>query len=168
MHFDPRQLAGDAGRYLLQHATLDSSVFTSPVKFVMDRRKLLTAAPHTTVLEASRQMLAKNTGAVLVVRDGELVGIFTERDAVFRVVAQGRNPADTVLSDVMTPSPRTVGPEKSFGYAMIQMHQAGCRHLPVVENGRPVGIVSARNALDPDLEEFVHEAQRRKRILEAG
>jgi CBS domain-containing protein len=134
----------------------------------MDRRKLLTAGPETTVLEASRLMMTRNTGAVLVVRQDRLIGIFTERDTVFRVIAQGRDPGSTTLAEVMTPSPRTVGPDKSFGYAMLQMHEVGCRHLPVVENGRPIGIVSARNALDPDLEEFAHEALRRKRILEAG
>jgi len=143
-------------------------VFTSPVRFVMDRRKLLTAAPETTVLEASRLMMKRNTGAVLVVRQDQLIGIFTERDTVFRVIAQGRDPGTTTLAEVMTPSPRTVGPDKSFGYAMLQMHEVGCRHLPVVENGRAIGIVSARNALDPDLEEFAHEVLRRKRILEIG
>jgi CBS domain-containing protein len=134
----------------------------------MDRRKLLTAAPETTVLEASRLMMKRNTGAVLVVRQDQLIGIFTERDTVFRVIAQGRDPGTTTLAEVMTPSPRTVGPDKSFGYAMLQMHEVGCRHLPVVENGRAIGIVSARNALDPDLEEFAHEVLRRKRILEIG
>lgn len=143
-------------------------MFTSPVRFVMDRRKLLTAAPETTVLEASRLMMKRNTGAVLVVRQDQLIGIFTERDTVFRVIAQGRDPGTTTLAEVMTPSPRTVGPDKSFGYAMLQMHEVGCRHLPVVENGRAIGIVSARNALDPDLEEFAHEVLRRKRILEIG
>jgi CBS domain-containing protein len=134
----------------------------------MDRRKFLTAAPDATVFEASQMMLAKNTGAVLVVQEQHLVGIFTERDAVFRVVALGRDPRATLLTDVMTPSPRTITPDKSFGYAMLQMYENGFRHLPVIEDGRPIGIVSARNALDPDLEEFVSEAQRRRHFREDG
>jgi len=133
----------------------------------MDKRKFLTAVPQTTVLEASQKMLAQKAGAVLVVEQQQLVGIFTERDAVFRVIAQGLDPQTTLLADVMTPSPRTIGPDQSFGYAMIQMHENGFRHMPVVEDGRPIGIVSARNALDPDLEEFASEAQRRKH-LDAG
>jgi CBS domain-containing protein len=133
----------------------------------MDKRKFLTAVPQTTVLEASQKMLAQKAGAVLVVEDHHLVGIFTERDAVFRVIAQGLDPQTTLLADVMTLSPRTIGPDQSFGYAMIQMHENGFRHMPVVEDGRPIGIVSARNALDPDLEEFASEAQRRKH-LDAG
>jgi CBS domain-containing protein len=130
----------------------------------MDKRKFLAAVPQTTVLEASQKMLAQKAGAVLVVEDHRLVGIFTERDAVFRVIAQGLDPGTTLLADVMTVSPRTIGPDQSFGYAMIQMHENGFRHMPVVEDGRPIGIVSARNALDPDLEEFASEAQRRKHI----
>jgi signal-transduction protein with cAMP-binding, CBS, and nucleotidyltransferase domain len=62
----------------------------------------------------------------------------------------------------------TAGSEKlrggSFGFALLMMHENGFRHVSVIENGRPIGIVSARNALDPDMEEFVSEAQRRKHI----
>ena len=58
----------------------------------------------------------------------------------------------------------TVTPGESFGYALLMMHEKGFRHVPVVENGAPIGIVSARNALDPDLEEFESEARRRQSI----
>jgi CBS domain-containing protein len=141
-------------------------MFSQPVRGLMEKRKLLSATPDATVLNACEGMPKKNTGAVLGVQDGSLVGIFTERDAVFRVIAQGRDPALTRLVEVMTPSPKTIDPDKSFGYAMMLMHKNGFRHLPVIENGKPVGIVSARNALDPDLEEFVSETRRRQRILE--
>jgi len=143
-------------------------MFSSPVRYVMDKRKLLLAAPHTTVFEAARKMADRSTGAVLVMHDDELIGILTERDAVYRVIAQGRDPAATSLAEVMTPSPKTVSPDKTFGYAMMVMHENGFRHLPVVEHGKPVGLLSARNALDPDLEEFVSEARRRTYIREAG
>jgi CBS domain-containing protein len=143
-------------------------VFSLPVRYVMDKGKLLTAAPETTVYEASRSMAARNTGAVVVVRDQQLVGIFTERDAVFRVIAKGLDARATLLADVMTPSPRTVEPDKPFGYAMMQMHDGGFRHMPVVENGKPIGMVSSRNALDPDLEEFVSESRRRQQFRKPG
>lgn len=143
-------------------------MFSSLVRDVMDKSKFLTAGPQTTVFDASQKMLAQMAGAVLVVEDHQLVGIFTERDAVFRVIAQDRDPRTTSLADVMTVSPKTIAPDQSFGYAMIQMHENGFRHLPVVEKGQPIGIVSARNALDPDLEEFLSEAQRRKHIRDAG
>jgi len=102
----------------------------------------------------------------MVVDNERLVGIFTERDAVFRVIARGRDARTTQLADVMTPDPKTVDPHKSFGYALLMMHENGFRHVPVIENGKPIGIVSSRNAMDPDLEEFVSEAQRRKHIQE--
>jgi predicted transcriptional regulator len=65
----------------------------------------------------------------------------------------------------MTTSPQTIDPDKSFGYALIVMHEKGFRHLPVVKEGELMGIVSVRNALDPELEEFVHESQRRIQFL---
>jgi CBS domain-containing protein len=139
-------------------------MFSRPVSSVMQRKKLLTAGPDTTVAEAARLMARKNVGAVLVVHARRLVGIFTERDAVFRVVAKGRDPKATRLSEVMTPDPKTVTPLHSFGYALLMMFENGFRHAPVLDCGRPVGIVSARHALDPDLEEFATEQRRREHI----
>ena len=135
-----------------------------PIKSVLEPRKLVVAAPHTTVAEAANLMKKGNVGAVLVVDEGRLVGIFTERDALFRVVAPGLEPSKTKLCDVMTRDPNTVSPDETFGYALLLMHEKGFSHTPVVEIGRPVGVVSARHALDPDLEEFAAEAERRKHI----
>jgi CBS domain-containing protein len=141
-------------------------MFSEPVGKVMERKKLLTALPETTVGEAAKLMAKRRVGAVLVVDNHQgLVGIFTERDAVCRVIARGLDAQTTRLADVMTPAPRTVHPGRSLGYALLMMHENGFRHVPVVEDGKLVGIVSARNALDPDLEEFVAESQRREQIL---
>jgi CBS domain-containing protein len=137
-------------------------MFDTPVRSVMQRHKVLKAPPDTLVSEAAKLMAAKNTGAVMVVDDDCLVGIVTERDVVFRVVAKGLDARVTRLADVMTRSPHTVGPDKPFGYALLIMQEQGFRHLPVVEDGKPVGIVSSRSAMDPELEEFVSEAHRRK------
>jgi CBS domain-containing protein len=139
-------------------------MFSQRVKSVMEQKKLLTAAPQTTVSEAAKLMAKKNVGAIMVVENDRLVGIFTERDALVRVIAKGRDVHATRLSDVMTGEPQTVDPNKTFGYALLMMHENGFRHVPVVENDKLIGIVSSRNALDPDLEEFVAEAQRRKHI----
>lgn len=135
-----------------------------PIRTVMERKKMLVAPPDTSVHAAARLMAKKKVSAVLVVDDNRLVGIFTERDAVFRVIARSRDTHTTALSEVMTKDPKTVAPDESFGYALLLMHENGFRHAPVVENGAPIGIVSARNALDPELEEFESEAQRRKQI----
>jgi|SRR3990172_5894965 len=139
-------------------------MFSQRIRSVMERKKLLIAPPETTVSQAAKLMAKKNVGAVMVVENERLVGIFTERDAVFRVIARGLDTQTTILTDVMTVEPKTVDPGKSFGYALLMMHENGFRHAPVIENGKPIGIVSARYALDPDLEEFVAEAQRRKHI----
>ncbi len=139
-------------------------MYSERVRNVIQRKKTLVARSTTTVQAAAELMARKKAGAVLVVDDGRLVGIVTERDVVFRVVAQRRDPQSTLLAQVMTPDPITVGPHELFGQALHLMHSNHFRHLPVVEDGEPIGIVSARSALDPDLEEFISEAQRRKSL----
>lgn len=136
-------------------------MYSMRVKSVMERKKLLLAPPETTVAKAAKLMAKKNVGAVMVVDAKRLVGIFTERDAVFRVVAAGRDPEATTIGEVMTPDPVTVEPNEIFGRVLLAMHDKGFRHMPVVENGEPVGIVSSRSALDPEMEEFTAETQRR-------
>ncbi len=140
-------------------------MFSERVGSLMERENLLTAPPETTVSAASLLMAVRKVGAIMVTRNGKLIGIFTERDVVFRVVAQGRDVSSTLLSEVMTPKPVTIDPGKSFGYALMLMHKNGFRHMPVTEDGKPVGMVSARHALDPDLEEFASESSRREQIL---
>jgi len=129
------------------------------------KKKLVTASPQTTVSQAAKLMAKRKVGAVLIVEDHRLVGIFTERDAVVRVIAPGLNSQTTRLAEVMTSAPKTVDPDKSLGYALLMMHEHGFRHVPVIERGTLIGVVSARYALDPDLEEFVTDSQRRKHIL---
>lgn len=136
-------------------------MYSMRVKSVMERKKLLVAPPGTTVAKAAKLMVRKNVGAVMVVAEKRLVGIFTERDAVFRVIAAGRDPEATTIGEVMTPDPVTVEPNEIFGRVLLAMHEQGFRHMPVVENGEPVGIVSSRSALDPEMEEFTAETQRR-------
>ena len=131
----------------------------------MEQEKLLTAPPETTVSDAAKLMAERKVGAIMVVDERGLVGIFTERDAVFRVIARDLDSQTTRLIDVMTKEPITISPDNSFGYALLVMHENGFRHVPVIEDGKLIGVVSARSALDPDLEEFVSESERRKHIL---
>ena len=123
--------------------------------------------PNTvTVVEAARTMKRHNIGALLVVDGSKLCGIFTERDALFRVLAEGRDPAATRLNDVMTRQPQTIHPDKPFLHALRIMHKGRFRHLPVVEDGRPLGMVSSRDALDEDLYELRTDLDQREDILE--
>lgn len=143
-------------------------MFSLQVRDVLDRAKLLTAPPAMSVFDAAGLMQAHGSGAVLVLESERLVGILTERDIVFRVVARDLDSHNTPVVEVMTPSPMTVEPDRTFGHALIQMQKNGFRHLPVLQEGRVLGIVSARNALDPDLEEFVAEAVRREQFGREG
>ena len=140
-------------------------MYSQQIREVMEREKLLTAAPDISVAKAAKLMAKRQVGAVMVVERDNLVGIFTERDVVLRVVAQDRDARATRLAEVMTPSPQTISPDKTFGNALLLMQEHGFRHVPVVEDGRVIGIVSVRNALDPDLEEYAVESQRRKQLL---
>lgn len=103
----------------------------------------VTLPPRASVKEACAAMRGRHVGAVLVTEgEGRLVGIFTGRDAVCRVLAEGRDPAATALADVMTTHPDTMPPGMSAIDALRQMEDCGYRHIPVVENGHVVGIVS--------------------------
>lgn len=126
-----------------------------------NRAKFFTSEPSTSVSDATKLMRDKNLGALLVVSNGRLVGIFTERDALYRVLAEGLDPKATSLQDVMTVDPMTLGPERTYGHALLVMYENGFRHIPVVSGGQPVGIISSRNAMDPDMEEFVWQERQR-------
>jgi CBS domain-containing protein len=121
------------------------------LRSIVARQPPAVAEKSVTVLEAAILMKEQGKGALLVVEGSRLTGIFTERDALFRVIAAGRDPATTKLADVMTPQPQTMHPDEPFVKALRVMHKRGFRHLPVVEHGRPLGVVSARDALDDDL-----------------
>src|SRR3989441_12989940 len=99
---------------------------------VKDRRVYSIEADHT-VLEAARFMMEHNIGALPVLRNGELVGIFSERDIMNRVVAVGRMAGQTKVSEVMTANPRTVGVEETVDNCLFLMREFGFRHLPICE-----------------------------------
>jgi CBS domain-containing protein len=131
------------------------------VRSVIAGQTPVTAAKSATVFEAAVLMKQQSKGALLVVDGTRLIGIFTERDIVFRVVAAGRDPKATRLAEVMTPQPQTINPNEPFLRALRIMHEGGFRHLPVVENNWPLGVVSARDALDDDLYELRAELAQR-------
>ena len=125
-----------------------------------------TTAKTTTVFEAALLMKERSKGALLILDGSKLVGIFTERDALFRVLAEGQDPKTTAIGRVMTEHPQSIAPDKPFGHALLMMYENGYRHVPVVENGKPIGMVSARDALGPELQQFQSELERREHIKE--
>jgi len=136
------------------------------IQSLVQNQKFVTVEKSSTVAQAARLMRQLKIGAVMVVDDGRLSGIFTERDGLFRVLAQGRNPQTTVLGEVMTPDPETIAPDRPFGHALHMMYEGSFRHVPVVEDGLPVGMVSSRDVLGPELEEFACDLQQREHIAE--
>ncbi len=108
---------------------------------IIQGQQPLTLPPEATIASACQAMHRRRVGAVLVVRDAELLqGIFTGRDAV-RCLAEGRDPA-TPLAEVMTRQPETVTPEQHASEALRLLNDGGFRHLPVCESGRLRGILS--------------------------
>lgn len=136
-------------------------MLSEPLRNLEIAADLVVAVPGTSVADAAGLMLARSVAALLVVDADTLLGIFTEHDIATRVVALGRDPQAVEIGEVMTREPLTVGPDSTLGHALLVMHENAIRHLPVLENGKPVGIVCARDALDPALEDFVCEEHRR-------
>jgi len=103
----------------------------------------VTMLPTATVRAACERMRERKVGAVLIAdQERHLLGIFTGRDAIGRVLAEGKNPEKTQLAEVMTPNPATIAPARSAIDALRLMFDVGCRHIPIVEDGRVVGVVS--------------------------
>ncbi len=112
---------------------------------VIQGQDIASFPPTVTVCDAVREMAARGIGAVLVMEGQDLLGIFTERDLSFRVVAQGLDPKTTRLAEVMTAEPDTLPPDAPAAAALELMRTNNYRHLPVVGAGRVLGIVSIRD-----------------------
>jgi len=139
---------------------------TRLVRDVIKGQKVLCLAPTVMVSEAAMRMKEQMVGSAMVVADGGLSGIFTERDALMRVLAVRLDADTTPLSRVMTAELVTIGPDATLMDALRLMHDGGFRHVPVVENGRPVGMVSIRDALGDELIRFNQELAARQELSE--
>jgi CBS domain-containing protein len=119
----------------------------STVYDLVKDRRVYSIDVDKTVLEAARFMMEHGIGALPVLRNGELVGIFSERDVMNRVVASGRMPGTTKVSEVMTANPRGVDVEESVEECLFLMKEFGFRHLPIVSGKQLKGLVSLRDLL---------------------
>jgi CBS domain-containing protein len=147
-HADPRCLALDPDQSVVEVVAAISTkvevlMTMRSMADLVSRQKPLMMPPITTVKAACERMRERGVGAVLVTDDQRrLLGIFTGRDAVCRILAEGKSPGLTKLADAMTPNPDSIGPGRTAIEALRQMQDGGYRHLPVVHNGQVVGIVS--------------------------
>ncbi len=111
------------------------------------RNAIFSVKSDATVLEALQQMAEKNIGAVLVIDEGQLVGIFSERDYARKVILLGRSSNQTLIKDVMTSKLITVSSEQKLEEAMIIMSEKHIRHLPIVDEGELIGIISINDVV---------------------
>lgn len=139
---------------------------TRIIRDVIERQPILTATGDISVREATRRMVNAHVGSIMITEGDRIAGIFTERDALVRVLAKAVDPETTRVDAVMTPNPQTVEADVPVGHALHLMYEGGFRHVPVVEDGRPVGMISARDALGPELAAFEDELQQRVAIAE--
>ncbi|HWK59706.1 MAG TPA: CBS domain-containing protein [Parapedobacter sp.] len=100
------------------------------------------ASPDASVLDALKIMMEKNISALLITEDEQLKGIFTERDYARKIILQGKSSKDTAISEVMTKNPHTITPDEAIDQCMQLMTNNHFRHLPVLDGGTVVGIIS--------------------------
>lgn len=112
---------------------------------VVGEQDVATIGPDATVQEAAELMLERRIGALLVLRNERLVGIFTERDVLARVVAKSRDSTKTKVEEVMTRNPDSLPPDATAADALKMMGQQGYRHLPIVDGDRVVAVLSLRD-----------------------
>lgn len=115
--------------------------------------ELISISPDSTVFQALQTMAERDVGAILVMEDDDIVGIFSERDYARRIVLQGRTSAGTKVRDIMTRKVVYVSPSQNVGECMALMTEKKFRHLPVMDNGQVVGMLSIGDLVRATIEE---------------
>jgi len=151
----------ESERVLPPNAVFDATLLRQSVRALPARHPLLFASQHT-VAEAMHAMQKEHRGCVLVTEDGSaetrVVGIFTERDVLFRIIDRGHNPTRMPLAEVMTREPECLPVEASVAWVLNKMSVGGFRHIPVVDReGRPVFVVSVRDVIQLLVDRFPRE-----------
>jgi CBS domain-containing protein len=136
------------------------------VREIMTTDGVCVRSPRSPVREALRLMAEHNVSSVLVAEGERLLGIFTERDAIRRVVAAGRDPDATTLAEVMTREPDTIAPEDTVANVIRRMDEFGYEHLPVEDGGRLVGLVSIHDCPQDDIAAMAGELELRRAVAE--
>lgn len=144
-----------------EHPNFDQRLIQAPVT-VLARRIPIVFSPDDTVSAAVTAMHGQHRGCVLITEDGSrrtgIIGIFTERDVLFRVVNRGRDPGEVTLGEVMVREPETLPRTASVAWVLNKMSVGGFRHVPVVdEEARPVFVVSVRDVVEYLVEAFPSE-----------
>jgi len=129
------------------------------IRHLMKDKKVMAIELETTALEAARYMSERLIGAVPVLSQGKILGMFTERDLMTRVVVPGKDPSRTPVRLVMTREVVTAGPDELRSECIAKMTAQHCRHLPILEDGLLLGTISLRDLLAEDVEEQKEEVK---------
>jgi len=139
-------------------ASIDAKLLAEPIRSLHRRGGHIAIPPDTTIGEAARIMKTHRIGCVLVEAQSKLVGIFTERDILTKLVGTGYDPAAVRVDAVMTRNVETLSPDDPIAFALQRMSIGGFRHVPLVdETGRPVGVLSVKDIVDYLAENFPRE-----------
>lgn len=137
------------------------------VQQILDQkgRRIISAAPAASVREVISLMAEHNISAVLIMNGSELLGIITERDYARKVILQGRTSADTPVSEIMTSQVISVSPGETAQKCMSLMTEKKCRHLPVLDKGEVVGMVSIGDLVKAVIEDQQKEIQQLQQYI---
>lgn len=136
------------------------------LKDILQERALFSAETGQSVAEVARAMAARNVGAILVLENGQLRGVFSERDLMTRVVVAGLDPAQTPVDQVMSTHLSTIEETASVEEAMQLMRQSNCRHLPVMRDQQVAGFISMRDLMLYELERKTDELHHIHRYIQ--
>jgi CBS domain-containing protein len=140
---DERQSEFEEHEALISHGLLTSAIS------VLQPRQAVSVELDTSVAEAVALMNREKIGALLVVVEGRLTGIFTERDVLFKIAGRGLDFRQIQVGAYMTPDPESLGPNDKLAYALNKMVVGGFRHVPIVDGERrPVAVVSVRDVVE--------------------
>ncbi len=137
------------------------------LKDILHGRELFSVQPDQTVAAVAARMAALNVGAIPVIENDELRGVFSERDLMKRVVVAGRDPQRTLVSDVMSTHLTKADERTTSEEAMELMHRCGCRHLPVMRSGEVVGFISMRDLMLDELEQKAEEIRHMRNYIQS-
>ena len=142
----------------------------APITAILDRkgRTVFSVSPRTSVADAVAEMNRHRVGSVLVLEGGKLVGIFTERDVLRRVVGASVDPRQSVVADVMTSGVITISPEATVEETMVLFTEKRCRHLPVLDQGQLVGTISIGDITRWMADAHQAEAEHLKNYITSG
>ena len=127
--------------------------------------QIFSVAPEDSVLRAIEIMATRHVGALLVMNQGSLLGIISERDYARKVILKNRSSHDTPVGDIMTSPARTVSPNDTVHHCMELMTEGRFRHLPVVEGGRVIGMLSIGDLVKAVIEDQTQQIEQLERYI---